>query len=125
MERTYIDQAHPGYYFWTDSPEMNANAEFELRWQPVRGYYSPPLLHQNIKCNKVPVPDEFLPDMGLVIGKNGVHFKWITERSKVAYIFFCVKTKQIEVWGVEEKKLDFAIHLIQRHLDHIKIKYNL
>lgn len=117
MEFTKVILDHPGYYWY-----RNGESPWEIRWEPVQGYYSPPKLEKWIQVQELEVPSEFLDGMGNIIGKSGVHFKWITQKSKTKYIFFRTDTGKIEIWGTNYSSVRFAIDMLKRHFDHIRLK---
>ena len=121
MAFTQVIFHEPGYYWY--QPEHSP--EWELRWEPVRGYYSPPKFERGIQYHELQVPDELVPFMGTVIGKTGLHFKWITEKSKTKYIFYRVETRRIEIWGTNYSSIMFAVELLNKHFDHLRGKMNL
>jgi hypothetical protein len=120
-ELTYIVPEYPGYFWY----KKNDVATWFLLWEPVQGYYSPPRLEGGIKMREIDVPQEFQDEMGSVIGKSGIHFKWITQKSKTKYIFYRVESKKIEIWGDTEYSISFAISLVKSHFEHLRVKNNL
>lgn len=61
----------------------------------IPGVYNPPIAHYN----ELPVPNYV--DVGLLIGKGGKHFKYITYKSKCTYIWYNKDRRVIELWGPE------------------------
>ena len=59
------------------------------------GVYNPPNAHYS----QVAVPAS--TDIGLLIGKDGRHFKFITHRCGSTYIWYDKARDVIEVWGPE------------------------
>ncbi len=68
----------------------------------------------------IDIDDKLIP---YVIGKNGKHFKRITNISKTKYIWWNNKKKVIEIWG-PEKFLNNAENIINDHVIYIK-NYNI
>ena len=119
-ELTYILPEHPGYFWY----RKNDISTWFLFWEPVQGFYSPPKLEGGIKRQEIEVPMEFQRNMGPLIGKNGVHFKWITQKSKTKYIFFRRETGRIEIWGDCNDSIQFAVKLLDAHFEHVYKKLN-
>ena len=55
-------------------------------------------------------------DMFKFIGKNGAHFKYLTEKLGVEYIWWNKENNIIEIWG-PERKLFRAKEIMQIKLD--------
>lgn len=91
---TKIIPEHAGYYW-----EWINNNKWILRWEPVSGYYSPPIFEHNINCMVQNVPSDLLDKIGYMIGKNGYFFKYITHWSGSVYIFYRNEIQAIEIWG--------------------------
>lgn len=119
MEFTQIIPEHPGYYW-----RFTADRKWLLCWEPVHGYYSPPKLDEHISHAEVEIPQDLVNSVGVVIGKDGVRFKWITEKTKTHYIFFNEKTGKVEIWGDRTYKIDSAKAFLQKHFDHTREKLN-
>ena len=103
---TRIIPQHPGYYY-----RYFSDSNCVLEWTPVASYYSPPLLHPNVTVKQVQVDAPL--EKGLIIGKQGKHFKRITEATGCLYIF--LKQDTIEIWGTEQA-VQQATTEIQAHL---------
>jgi hypothetical protein len=61
----------------------------------IPGVYNPPIAHYN----ELRVPDYV--EVGLLIGKGGKHFKYITYKTKCTYIWYNKDRRVIELWGPE------------------------
>jgi len=61
---------------------------------PLMGGY-----HDGLYYQPIPVPQDIIPHMGLVIGKEGFYFKKITEASGVMLIWYNLKEKMVEVFS--------------------------
>lgn len=59
----------------------------------IPGVYNPPIAHYN----ELAVPSYV--DIGLLIGKGGKHFKYITYKSKCTYVWYNKDRRVIELWG--------------------------
>jgi phosphate starvation-inducible protein PhoH len=55
-------------------------------------------------------------DMYQFIGKNGAHFKYLTSKLNIDYIWWNKETNIIELWG-PHYKLTFARKIMQKKLD--------
>jgi hypothetical protein len=97
--------SHPGYSW------EHRNGVWTIVYAPVKGMYSPPCLHPLIRSIEIPVPTDLHLRMGRLIGKNGDHFKRLTESSKCDYIFYLPDRHVIEVWGS-----DHAVHRASRQI---------
>lgn len=89
-------------------------------WTPVPGVYSPPVNVQKMRVLLVDcTPDKkFLP---LLIGKQGRHFKALTDPSKgVLYIFVRPHTSIIEIWGTYPPGMDDVHRQLLERLRYIK-----
>lgn len=121
MSFTQILPEYPGYYYRSSITMLNKR----LCWEPVEGWYSPPKFEIGVKKMEIALPQDFLPEeMGYVIGKKGIHFKWITEKSKTLYIFYRKETGKIEIWGQSDETIGLAVHLLYRHFNHLRQKRN-
>lgn len=101
---------YPGYVFdWIDH-------RWVLSYTPLKGVYSPPVLHPLIQHMSVAVPDDISPYIGLVIGRDGVHFKNITRDTKSTYIFYRPDVG-IEVWTY---KTAGVYDTLQKHFESIR-----
>lgn len=95
---------------------------YSLTWQPVTNLYSPPVLHPGVTRAAFYLQPEHTNIIGRLIGKNGFHFKNITDMSGCLYIFY-VGSQIIEVWG-EPASIHKAFCLLQRHVCHHMAKDN-
>lgn len=98
MMATQIIQEHPGY-FWEWDLEA---AQWQMKWQPIHRWYSPPRLHPEVIRYDIQVPLWFQDKIGLLIGRQGSNFIRITEQSNCYYIFYRSITGKIEIWGLRE-----------------------
>lgn len=98
MIRTQIILEHPGYFWEWDEESQRWN----MMWEPVHQWYSPPRLHPQIMKQEVSVPDSLMHKIGLLIGRQGYNFIRITEQTGCDYIFYLSMTNKIEVWGKHE-----------------------
>lgn len=108
---------HPGYYWAQDQ-----QGRWDLRWEPVQGYYSPPKFDLHLQQYLLLVPDDFLAEMGFVIGRLGKHFKRITEVSGTKYIFFRSDSRNIEIWGACSESIQYAVSLLEEHYNLLRKK---
>jgi rRNA processing protein Krr1/Pno1 len=104
---TRIIPQYPGYY-----QRYFPDGSFVLEWVPVPSYYSPPNLHHGICVKQIQVDTQV--EKGLIIGKQGKHFKRITESTGCLYIF--LKQEYIEIWG-SEQAVQQAQKEIEAHLN--------
>lgn len=110
---TCVIPSHVGYFWeWTEG-------SWWIRYEPVKGIYSPPSLHPLIQSVQIDVPMEFKSQIGRMIGKDGLHFKTITEKSGAVYIFYLKDKMKIEIWG-EEASIHRAIRETQRHFEYLR-----
>jgi len=89
---TQIIPQHPGFQWNWDG------FAWQLSWTVIPTVYSPPSLFPLIRKIVYKVPDETA--MGRVIGRNGLHFKKITQLSGALYLFY--NEPEIEIWGFGE-----------------------
>ncbi len=118
MRTTQIVPQHVGY-FWDFDIEA---AHWVLRWEPVKGRYSPPVLDNTILSTHVDVPQDLQDKMGLVIGRDGQFFKYITHWSGAVYIFYRQDIGKIEIWGWEAN-LQRAAYLLNLHFNDVRCSY--
>lgn len=81
----------------------------------IKSIRDPPINCHYRQCS-VHIDDDIVP---YVIGKEGVHFKRITNMSKMKYIWWNNDKKKIELWG-PERCLNNAENIINKHITHIK-----
>lgn len=80
----------------------------------ITNEYNPP---RHLPCKKVSF--HFEKDvLKPIIGINGCHFKYITEKTDVSYIWYDDDKKLIEIWGFINK-IPFAEKLLFRHCIYI------
>jgi hypothetical protein len=115
---TKIEPAHPGY-MWHYTLGADNEISVELRWAPLSGIYSPPLFETGIYMLTLAVPEWF--PTGLLIGKNGVHFKTITENTGCHYLF--VRDGVIEIWGTGVAPTN-ALKALQQRAVHVHVQRN-
>lgn len=111
---TQIIPEYVGYYW-----EQQDDQSWIMRWSPVTGYYSPPQLDKTLNMSIMQVPEDMTDRIGLVIGKNGYFFKYITLWSGAVYIFYRNETNTIEIWGTP-KSIEKAYQLFGLHFQDIR-----
>jgi len=110
---THVIPEHVGYFWeWTGQ-------DWQIRWEPVKGIYSPPSL-MNLSVGYLEVPEILNDKMGLVIGKDGSMFKFITHWSYSVYIFYRQDINKIEIWGYQPS-IDKAIQLLRLHFMDVMV----
>ena len=62
-------------------------------------------------------------DMYKFIGKNGAHFKYLTEKLKLDYIWWNKEANHIELWG-PHYRLNFAKKIMNKKLEEYTAKKN-
>jgi hypothetical protein len=77
------------------------------------GEYNPPIAHYS----QITVPD-FI-QVGLLVGKNGRHFKNITYESGCKYIWYDKERNVIEIWG-SIASIKSAEDLLKTRFDNFK-----
>lgn len=92
---TQILESHPGYT-WIWDFAINT---WILQWTPIKGVYSPPLLDHRLYCKIIPIPIDLQNKIGLICGKDGRHFKKISECTFTPYIFYRHDYNSIEIWS--------------------------
>jgi hypothetical protein len=108
---TQIIQEHPGYYWaWDEGVQ-----QWQMMWEPVHSWYSPPRLHPEVKKYTVRVPYDLRDKIGLLIGRQGHNFIRITEQTGCYYIFYLSTTHTIEVWGPHEGVVQ-AVHKLRAQI---------
>ena len=90
---TQIIPEHPGYYWYWEKDQ------WQIYWEPVNRWYSPPRLHPEIVKYEFQVPLWFQEKIGLLIGRQGCHFIRITRQSGCHYIYYLAQSNKIEIWG--------------------------
>jgi len=111
--KTYIIPEHPGYMWVVDGEKR------VMIYEPVKGWYSPPVLDRMISHRSIEIPSEMLQFMGAIIGKDGVNFKTITSRYNGVYIFYRQDLGVIEAWALPEH-LDEVETRIRSHMDTVR-----
>lgn len=51
-----------------------------------------------------------------IIGKEGKHFKALTEKSGVHYIWYNKATEKIDIWGPTIESVNFCMLLLLQHI---------
>lgn len=116
---TQIIQEHPGYY-WEYDVEI---AQWQMRWEPVHRWYSPPLLHPEVLKYDLNVPLWFHDKIGLLIGRQGHNFIKITNETDCYYIYYLSVSNKIEIWGMRENVVQ-AIRRLKNLMFKIQNHYN-
>lgn len=111
---TRIIQEHPGYYWQWDG------YYWQIRWQPVHQWYSPPCLHPSVQKQDIRVPMELQDKIGLLIGHQGRNFVRITQQTGCYYIFYLSVSNTIEVWG-EPSAVVKAVQAIYKLISRISL----
>lgn len=106
---TQIIQEYPGYYWQYDEEAT----QWQMRWEPVHRWYSPPRLHPEVIKYDIHVPLWFQDKIGLVIGRQGHNFIRITSETGCYYIYYLSVENKIEVWGLP-KNVGRAVHRIRK-----------
>lgn len=115
---TQIIQEHAGYYWEWDIEAT----QWQMHWQPISRWYSPPCLHPNIHKYDLQTPFWIQDKIGLLIGRQGANFIKITEQTGCIYIFYRSITGNIEIWG-QYFNIISAIHMIKHLMWKIKQHY--
>jgi hypothetical protein len=89
-----------------------------LGYNPIPNVYCPPILHPHIQFSTFPVMPQHTHLMGLIIGKNGIHFKNITMLSGTVYIYYRHEYNLIEIWG-NPYNISLAVQMLQFHIQNI------
>lgn len=101
----------PGYSWeWQDE-------RWALTYSPVKSVYSPPVLHIGIRVSRVDIPQDLIENVGMIIGKDGIHFKTITSETESEYIFYRSELQQIEIWARDTSR---PAARITAHFDDIR-----
>jgi hypothetical protein len=82
-------------------------------WQSITNVYSPPIGHY---VYHLPLYDFEIQNIGLIIGKNGIHFKNMTLLFGLSYLWFNSETKSIEIWGSTEKNVIRALSFLLKKM---------
>lgn len=113
---TRVELERPGYT-WHYTLDEDTQVRMDLQWAPIPRIYSPPVLETGIYLLTLEVPAWF--PTGLLIGKNGVHFKIITEATGCHYIFF--RNGHIEIWGAGSAPF-LGRMAMQNHITHVHLQ---
>lgn len=119
MTLTQIIQEHPGYY-WEYDIEI---AQWQMRWEPVHRWYSPPLLHPEVIKYDFHVPLWFQDKIGMLIGRQGHNFIKITNQTECYYIYYLSVENKIEIWGLRDNVVQ-AIRRIKKLMFTIQNNYD-
>jgi hypothetical protein len=111
-----IEPSSPGYT-WYYTLVSDDRVKVELYWTPLENIYSPPVFEHGMCMLTLVIPEWF--PIGLLIGKNGVHFKMITESTGCYYLFY--RNGQIEVWGVGDAPYQ-ARTMLQDRIVHLHLQ---
>lgn len=115
---TKIIQEFPGYYWQYDEEA----AQWQMMWEPVHCWYSPPKLHPEIFCHDLHVPLWFQDKIGLLIGRQGHNFIRITYETGCCYIYYLSVQNKIEIWGGRDNVLQ-ATHRLRKLMSKIQKHY--
>ena len=77
------------------------------------GEYNPPIAHYS----QISVPD--FVQVGLLVGKNGRHFKSLTYNSGCKYIWYDKERKVVELWG-SPNSLETATTMLKDRFNNFK-----
>jgi len=113
---TNTEFAQSGHY-WAWNTDQN---QYQLCWNPIKNQYTPPKYFQDIHCVRYRYQDRI--PISRLIGKDGFHFKEISRLSKAPYIFYRKEEDVIEFWG-NPSSIQYAIYLLERHIQHCKLRY--
>jgi hypothetical protein len=94
---------------YVESCYVEIELELELEMAP----YNPPA---NTNYTEVQVPRHV--NMYKLMGRNGVHFKRITEDSKCSYIWLDVRRRIVEIWG-REKYIPSGVSKVRRRIGEL------
>lgn len=78
--------------------------------------YAPPLAHYS----EVDATDLTSAQILRAIGKEGIHFKRLTYRTRTQYIWWDQTRNVIEVWGSYSSLVSGATKKVRKYLDKIK-----
>ena len=98
-----ILQEHPGYT-WVFHKDVQ---QYVLRWKPIPGVYSPPVLDNPMRVRSFPVAEDA---MFFVFQ----HLKDIRKKSKIRYL--CFYKGQFEIWGRSDREIGTAVTLLQQRI---------
>ena len=82
------------------------------------GEYNPPIAHYS----QINVPDYV--NVGLLVGKNGRHFKSITYESGCNYIWYDKDRNVIELWG-SPLSFAYATTLLETRIESLKPEHTV
>ena len=83
--------------------------------------YAPPIAHYTeVDATDLPVTT-FLR----AIGKEGIHFKKLTARTRTEYIWWDQTRNVIEVWGSYGSLVSGAARKVRKYMDNIQAKEDL
>lgn len=81
--------------------------------------YNPPNMHYS-QVKSILYTEE---DMFKFIGKEGKHFKALTQYLKINYIWWNKETNIIELWGPEKRLINAQKKMIQKMTEYMNKKY--
>jgi hypothetical protein len=82
--------------------------------------YSPPKHVIGSRCKTFSTYDYSFNMVGILIGKNAINFKRLTERNPlILYIWHKYREHRMEVWGFCSKAIDKIITMFKKELDYM------
>lgn len=88
----YPHEQNAGYYYNWIAPLQ----QWGLRWQPVKGIYSPPQLDNSLQWFHLSVPEGV--NMIPLLGDGQMHCEKLAERIGATYLYYRHDLHKIEVW---------------------------
>lgn len=93
-----------------------------IEWAPIKNVYSPPSALGHY-CYPIPLFKKEVDMISQVIGKDGYHFKRLTDLPGVSYIWYNKETFCIEVWTEYDSQLfPHAVTQVYKHLHYCSMK---
>jgi hypothetical protein len=93
-----------------------------MTWVPIKNVYSPPTILGHY-CYVLPLIPKEIDIISKIIGKNGCHFKYLTDIPGVSYIWYNPTTYSIEIWTEYDSRLfPYIITRVLRHLHYFTIR---
>ena len=90
-----------------------------VSWKPIKNVYSPPTILGHY-CYHLPLFQKEVDMISQIIGKDGCHFKKLTNIPGVSYIWFNQSTYCIEMWtSYDSRFLPYVITQVLKHVHHI------
>jgi hypothetical protein len=91
-------------------------------WTPIKNVYSPPTILGHY-CYNVPLFKHEIDMISQIIGKDGCHFKHLTDFPGVSYIWYNQSTFCIEIWTSYDTTLyPQPITNLFKHIHYITMK---